>query len=247
MRTEPIDVKIPARLVAPAFLAIAATLSAAPPAAQDKPAVAKPKNGNWSSVITETAGGHLLGNPEADARLVEFMSYTCSHCADFARSGEGAIKLLYVPSGKVAFEVRHLIRDPVDLTAALAAQCGPANNFFANHSAIIGKYSDWMAKARSMTQAQMARWNFGSFGSRAQAIASDLDFYEIMEGRGYSRIEVDKCLTDEARAKAIAAQSQADIQKFGLRGTPTFFMGGEQLDAHDWKSLQPHLDALFRK
>ena len=28
--------------------------------------------------------------------------------------------MLYVPTGKVSFEVRHLIRDPIDLTAALA-------------------------------------------------------------------------------------------------------------------------------
>ena len=245
MKTEPTDVKSPARLARPALAALALSLIAAPAAAKQGDAPAKPRAGNWGSHITETDGGHLLGNPEAEGRLVEFMSYTCSHCADFARSGEGAIKLLYVPSGKISFEVRHLIRDPVDLTAALAAQCGPADKFFGNHAALIGKHPDWMAKARSMTQAQMARWNFGTFSARAQAIASDLDFYEIMQSRGYSRVELDKCLTDETKARAIAAKSQQDIETFGLRGTPTFFMSGKEVDAHDWKGLQPHLDALF--
>ena len=234
------------RIAQTAMLALAATLVAAPGSAQQKPASTKPQ-GSWASTITENEGGHIVGNPQAEGRLVEFMSYTCSHCADFARTGEGAIKLLYVPSGKISFEVRHLIRDPVDLTAALAAQCGPAQNFFANHAALIGAHPTWMAKARSMTQAQMARWNFGTFSARAQAIASDLDFYDIMEGRGYSRTELDQCLTDETKARAIAAQSQADVERFGLRGTPTFFIGGKQVDAHDWKGLQPHLDALFAK
>ena len=224
----------------------AASLLAVGATAQDKPPLpGSEKKGNWGAMVTETEGGHLIGNPNAQGRLVEFMSYTCSHCAEFARTGDGAIKLLYVPTGKVSYEIRHLIRDPIDLTAALAAQCGAPGKFPANHEALILRHGEWMAKEGKMTQAQMARWNFGSFGSRAQAIASDLDFYEIMETRGYSRSALDQCLTDETKARAIAEQSAADVKTFGLRGTPTFIMGGKTLDAHDWQTLQPILDKLF--
>ncbi len=228
------------------LLIAAASLLAVGATAQDTPPSAPEQSDNWGSTVAETVGGHLIGNPNAEGKLVEFMSYTCSHCAEFARTGDGAIKLLYVPTGKVSFEIRHLIRDPIDLTAALAAQCGEPVKFPGNHEALILKHNDWMAKARVATQAQTARWRFGSFGSRAQAIASDLDFYEIMETRGYSRSQLDQCLTDETRARAIASQSQADMQEFGLQGTPTFMMGGQKLEAHDWQSLQPHLDKFFR-
>ncbi|MBX7535773.1 DsbA family protein [Qipengyuania sp. GH1] len=228
------------------LMVLAASALAVGAAAQDTPRANAQKKGNWGTTVTATDGGHLIGNPEAPGKLVEFMSYTCSHCADFARTGDGAIKMLYVPTGKVSFEVRHLIRDPIDLTAALAAQCGEPSKFFGNHEALIIKHADWMAKARKATQAQTSRWRFGSFASRAQAIASDLDFYDIMEGRGFSRAQLDQCLTDEAKANAIANQSQADVEKFGLRGTPTFIMAGKTLDVHDWKSLQPHLDEYFK-
>lgn len=213
--------------------------------AQDAPLPGTQKKGNWGAMVTETEGGHLIGNPDAPGKLVEFMSYTCSHCADFARTGEGAIKMLYVPTGKVSYEIRHLIRDPVDLTVALAARCGEPIKFPGNHEALMFKHDEWMAKARTVTQAQSARWRFGSFGSRSQAIASDLDFYKIMERRGYTRARLDQCLTDEAKAKAIAEQSRADVEEFGLQGTPTFLMGGKKLEAHDWPSLQPHLDKFF--
>ena len=229
----------PLMIAAASALAVGAT-------AQDAPLPGSEIRSNWGAKVSETDGGHLIGNPEAEGKLVEYMSYTCSHCATFARSGDGAIKMLYVPTGKVSYEIRHLIRDPIDLTAALAARCGDADKFFGNHEALILKHGEWMAKARTVTQAQMARWQFGSFGSRAQAIASDLDFYEIMESRGYGRSELDQCLTDTDKAKAIAEQSQADVEAYGLRGTPTFMMGGEVLDAHDWPALQPHLDAFFR-
>ena len=228
------------------LLFAAASILAVGATAQDGTSKLSEAKGAWGTKIAATEGGHRIGNPEAEGRLVEFMSYTCSHCAEFARTGDGAIKLLYVPTGKVSYEIRHLIRDPIDLTAALAAQCGDADRFMGNHEALILKYDDWMTKAREATQAQTARWRFGSFGSRAQAIASDLDFYEIMEGRGYSRSELDQCLTDETKARQIASQSQADIAKYGLEGTPTFLMAGRKLEAYDWKSLQPHLDKFFK-
>jgi len=228
------------------FLFTAAAAMAATAAAQSAPLLEPQKKVPWGAMVTETEGGHLIGNPDAKGKLVEYMSYTCSHCAEFARTGEGAIKLLYVPTGKVSYEIRHLIRDPVDLTAALAAQCGDPIKFPGNHEALILKHDEWMAKARTVTQAQKARWSFGSFGSRAQAIASDLDFYQIMERRGYSRASLDRCLTDEAKAKSIAEQSQADIEAHSLSGTPTFIMGGKKIDAHDWTGVQPHLDKFFR-
>lgn len=229
------------------LLFAAASVLAVGATAQDTKRLAPEKKAVWGNSIVATDGGHRIGNPEAEVKLVEFMSYTCSHCADFARTGDGAIKLLYVPTGKVSYEIRHLIRDPIDMTAALAAQCGDPGRFMGNHEALMFKHDKWMATVRKATQAQTARWRFGSIGSRMQAIASDLDFYEIMEGRGYSRSELDQCLTDEAKAREIASQSSADIEQYGLQGTPTFIMSGQKLDAHDWPTLQPHLDKFFRQ
>lgn len=233
------------RLTRPLMVA-AASLLAVGATAQDSSLPGSQPKGNWGTVISETDGGHRIGNPNAEAKLVEYMSYTCSHCAHFAQTGEGAIKLLYVPTGKVSYEVRHLIRDQIDLTAALAVRCGEPSKFFGNHQALNFKFDEWMAVASKATPAQQARWNFGTFPSRAQAIASDLGFYEIMEGRGYSRAQLDSCLTDFDEAKAIANRSNADIDRLGLRGTPTFFMSGKELDAHNWQGLQPVLDSLFK-
>lgn len=223
-------------------LAGAATLTLGA-SAQDKPT--NPK-GNWSMMVTETQGGHLLGNPDAKTRLVEFMSYTCSHCAHFAREGDGAIKLVYVPTGRMSYEIRHLVRDPVDLTALMLAHCGEPKKFPLNHQAFMSSHDEWMAKARTATQAQRSRWQFGTLGARLQAIASDLDFYEIMEARGYGRAELDRCLSDEARATQIAETSRADIATYGLRGTPSFVLDGQLLDGtHSWTDLRPKLDGAL--
>ena len=201
--------------------------------------------GNWAAMLDRTDGGHRFGNPAAETKLIEFMSYTCSHCAEFARKGDAAIKLSYVPTGKISYEVRHLIRDPVDLTAALLTHCGDEKKFGGNHEAIMYRFDEWMDKARNATQAQRSRWQFGTNSARFQAIASDLDFYEIMETRGYRRADLDRCLSDEAKAKALADTSAADVAKYQLTGTPSFVLDGKLLEAHDWPSLEKRLkDAI---
>ena len=201
--------------------------------------------GNWAGMLQASDGGHLFGNPEAEKKLIEFMSYTCSHCAEFARKGDAAIKLSYVPTGKISYEVRHLIRDPVDLTAALLTHCGDEKKFGGNHEAIMYRFDEWMDKARNATQAQRSRWQFGTNSARFQAIASDLDFYEIMETRGYRRADLDRCLSDEAKAKALADTSAAAVAKYQLTGTPSFVLDGKLLEAHDWPSLEKRLkDAI---
>ncbi len=200
---------------------------------------------NWATMQDETEGGHRFGNPEAKVKLVEFMGYTCSLCATFARQGDSAIRLAYVPTGRISYEIRHLIRDPVDLTAALLTHCGEPQKFAGNHEAIMYRYEDWMAKVQKSTQAQRSRWQFGSHSARFQAIASDLDFYDIMQGRGYTRSQIDACLSDEAKAQAMAEQSAADIAKYGLPGTPSFVLDGELLEGtHNWPALEKRLSSV---
>ena len=206
----------------------------------------KPAKGNFGIMVSDKDNGHQIGNPAAETKLVEYMSYTCSHCATFTRQGEGAIKLAYVPTGKVSFEIRHLLRDPIDLTAAMLTHCGEAQKFPANHTAIMHKQAEWIKAARATTQAQRARWQFGSNASRRQAIASDLGFYDIMENRGYSRVELNRCLADDTKANALAETSARDIAAHDLKGTPTFLINGKVLDGvYSWPELQPALDARF--
>jgi protein-disulfide isomerase len=186
-----------------------------------------------------------VGNPDADNKLVEYMSYTCSHCAEFARTGDAAIKTFVVPRGKVSFEIRHLLRDPIDLTATLLTHCGDSDNFLANHQAIISRQAEWLAAARATSQAQRTRWNFGTNIARRRAMAGDLGFYGIMENRGYSRAAIDRCLSDEAKANILAETTQRDVAALNLQGTPSFVLDGKLLDSvHSWDALRPVLERL---
>ena len=64
-----------------------------------------------------------------------------------------------------------------------------------------------------------------------------------MQGRGYDRIAVDRCLADQAMAKLLADQT-AEAARLGVEGTPSFLLNGDLLaGTHDWSSLQLQLQA----
>ena len=211
-----------------------AALSASPAAAQ-----------NWNLTYETTGQGHRIGNPEADIQLIEFISYTCPHCAHFERDAEAELRYFYVHEGHASIEVRHVIRNIVDVAAALVTECGPQDNFFANHRAMLVTQDDWLARARSLSQAQLQRWDAGDFGSRMRAIASDLDWYELMEPRGYSQTQLDACLSNQAKADAIVAASAAGAQQYQVPGTPSFVVNDTLLEgAHSWPALQQALAAI---
>lgn len=196
------------------------------------------KKQNWTTTVAVRADGtHVLGNPNAKVKLDEFVSYTCPHCATFDKQADAPLRLAYVQPGKVSVRVVHLIRDPIDLTAAMLTNCGDSAGFFKRHQAFMHSQDKWLKKAKDASDAQRTRWTSGDLAARLRAIASDVGFYELMAPRGFTRATVDRCLADKDMGQRIAAQS-AEAIKFGVTGTPSFAIDGALLDSvHDWPSL----------
>ena len=202
-------------------------------------------NGNWNTNVVETDRGYEIGNPDAEVHLIEFVSYTCPHCADFTVQGEAPLQLAYIGPGKMKFEMRSFIRNDVDLAASMLVQCGDNSKFLQNHTMFMTKQSTWLGEARKASDAQLAQWLNGSASGR-QSMASALGFYKMMETRGYGRPELDKCLSDQALADRLSSNTQKDMTDFGVRGTPSFVVNGKLLDhVHGWQPLEQHLNTLY--
>jgi protein-disulfide isomerase len=193
---------------------------------------------NWLGTAVVTAGGHRLGNPEAPTKLIEFVSYTCPHCGHFFKEADAPIKLGLVQPGKVSVEIRHVIRDPADYAAVVLAECGDPKKFFGKHDMFFARQDQWLGKLRAATKAQQQRWYTGTVPQRMRAIASDAGFYDMMEGRGYSRSQVEACFNDTKKVDALLKQSQHDRKQFGVDSTPSFVVNGKTLDVHSWDELQ---------
>lgn len=199
---------------------------------------------NWAVPVLTPQGGYLRGKPDAQVKLVEFVSYTCPHCAHFEVEADAPLTLGFIGTGKGSVEVRPYLRNVIDVSASLLTTCGAPARFHGNHTAILRAQDKWL---RNPTQGEVQRWNNGTFGARMRAIASDLGLYKIMLSRGYTPLQLDRCLADEARADKIANQTQADTEQYKIQGTPSFLVNGTLQDGvHDWAKLRPVLQALTK-
>ena len=241
-------------------IAAVATLALAPalPATAESPAqenqlrdprsafVPDGRRAAWHAEVERTERGHLIGNPEAEAALIEFISYTCGHCATFAREGEGALDLVLLAPGHMTVEVRPVIRNAIDLTVSLLVQCQGPEKFKDSHRLFLMRQDQWLGKARQAPQSQQAIWARGDRAARV-AMAQALDLDDMLADRGASMADIRTCLNDDAAARALIDNSNADRTEFGVPGTPSFALDGELLDGvHDWRSLSPVLEERFR-
>lgn len=200
----------------------------------------------WHATVAVSERAHTIGNPAAEVTLTEFVSYSCPHCATFAMQGDPALQIAYVGTGKIKVEVRPVIRNSVDTVATLLAQCGDSDKFIRNHAMFMRTQRGWLPVAQRATQGQVARWTAADKPAARRAIANDLGFYALMESRGYSRVDIDQCLADNAKAERLEANTEADFEQFGVTSTPSFAIDGKLLDhVHEWQSLEAKLNERF--
>lgn len=200
---------------------------------------------NWNTAIVKTDRAYQVGNEAAEVTLTEFVSYTCPHCATFAKQGEAPLQIAYIGPGKLKWEVRSIIRNNVDIAATMLVQCGDEANFLKNHTMFMARQDTWLSIARGATAAQQAAWSQDTPTARRN-IASALGFYEMMETRGYARTDANQCLNDQAKVATLIGNTEADFTDFGIRGTPSFAIDGQTLDGiHGWQALEPELNSRF--
>ena len=208
-----------------------------------KPVPKAAANGKDRIVSEAPNGAVVAGNPAAQHVLIEYISYTCSHCAHFAAESEAPLKS-YLASGKVKVEYRSLLRDPFDFSAALLAHCGTPAQFAGNHALLLKNQESWMNKARTATPAQQNQWVQGDYSTRMTHIATDIGLVKLMQTRGFTPTQLKACLADGSKQEQLLAMTE-EAEKLGVEGTPTFFLNGKMLGNHDWTGVNSDIRAAI--
>ncbi|HEU4967506.1 thioredoxin domain-containing protein [Sphingomonas sp.] len=194
---------------------------------------------DWTHKVTQTpAGAFVLGNPAAKTRLVEYVSYTCPHCAHFTDEASAPLRK-YVASGGTAVEIRHAVRDAVDLTATLLARCtGPAH-FFAAHDKLFATQETWFEAAGRYIEANRDALEKAKQPQQLQMVAKAAGLGPIV---GLTDAQVNACLANTAAEKPVIAMTEEAWQTRKIPGTPYFMINGTGVDATtSWAALEPHL------
>ena len=197
---------------------------------------------DWTKTVTLTpAGSYVIGNPAAKVRLLEFMSYTCPHCAHFAAEGAPPLMRDYVKRGTVAFEIRNAVRDPLDLAAAIATRCGAPGRFPGNHEAVFAAQASLFEGASNFDAEPTA--NDAIAGMKALSRASGLT--DLMAKNGLTPAALDACYASKKTQAPVIAMTNDAWSTRKIRGTPAFFLNGKALETSEWAGLEPLLRAAL--
>jgi protein-disulfide isomerase len=235
---------LPLLALAPLALAACSETESAdggPASGEPIPAIAAPAGTAWADTVTITPeGGYMIGNPDAPLKLVEYASHTCGACAGFSASGKPALKDKYIPTGVVSFELRNLVRDPIDLSIAALVRCGAKENMQPLSDQAWASLNDIFAAVntnQSLYEAAATQPVEQRFVTIAQA-AGLIDFFAA---RGLSSDQSRACLSDVKAIEAIRDNSNAQAEEFKITGTPTFFLNGKKIEVTAWTQLEPML------
>jgi protein-disulfide isomerase len=198
----------------------------------------------WTAVATPVAtGSYLIGNPKARVKLVEYVSYTCPHCAHFEKEADATLDAM-VRSGSTSVEVRNQVHDGIDLAAATLARCAGAAAFPKVHAAFFARQEDWYERAAQWAEGNRERVKSWPQLAQLSAVAEGAGLPAIAREAGAPAAAIASCFANDAAVKRTIAVSEATTK---VQGTPAFEINGRLIQNVGWAELQPQLRAAGAK
>ncbi len=168
----------------------------------------------------------VIGRADAPVTMIEFSDFQCPFCKRFFEQALPKIEEEYIKPGKVKLVYRDFplsFHEQAQL-AAEAAECADEQGKFREmHDRIFQGQAEWSGNAE-------ARRIFASY---AEAIGLDME-------------EFGRCL-DSGRYEEEVQRDFNDGVKYGVTGTPTFFINGRKLvGAQPFTAFQQLIETELR-
>lgn len=199
-------------LALPATAQTAATPAPATPAPAATPAETQP----------EILPDLFIGSETAPVTMIEYASFTCSHCAAFHKDVFPTLKSEYIDTGKVRFAQRDVYFDDVGLWAGILARCAPDDKFYAVAGVMFDSQKDWLG---AKTGDELAA-NLRKIGATA----------------GMTNEQMDACWADQKKVESLVATFQQNAVADKIQGTPTFIINGETFQNAPWPEMKAKID-----
>lgn len=168
-----------------------------------------------------------LGDKNAKVTMVEFSDFQCPFCAKFYKNTLSQIKEKYIDTGKVYFVYRDFpigshLKAKMAAESAECARDQQEEKFWEMHDLIFDNQELW-AKSEEPDQI---------FKKLAAEIELDLSKFSYCLDEGKFSQEVENDLQDGI--------------KYGVTGTPTFFINGKKLvGAQDFSRFEEMIEAAL--
>ena len=168
-----------------------------------------------------TLGDMAVGADEgAKVTIIEYASATCPHCAAFHKDVWPKLKTDYIDTKKIRFIFREFPLNDAALAAFMIARAAPKESYFPLLDVFFDTLETW---AKNPAEGLL----------------------NIAKQAGFTQAKFDETLKNEALAKGIMEIRDAGA-KFGVKGTPTFFLNGEIFEGErGFDSFKAAIDPLL--
>ena len=166
-------------------------------------------------------GDMALGAEEgAKVTIIEYASATCPHCAAYHKDAWKKLKAEYVDTKKIRYIFREFPTNDAALAAFMIARSAPKDAYFPLMDVFFETLETWTRNPAE-----------GLFNIARQA--------------GFTQAKFDETLKNEALAKGILEIREGG-SKFGVDGTPSFFINGEKFDGErTFEAFKAAIDPLL--
>jgi protein-disulfide isomerase len=147
----------------------------------------------------------VLGSSAAPVTMIEYSSFTCSHCADFHVITLPQLKAAYIDTGRLKLVFRDFPLNEPAIVAGMVARCS-GDRYFATLDALFKTQISW-------------------------AYASDYTggIKQVVAGVGMTSNDVDACVASADLRAGILAIRQDGSQTYGINATPSFIINGQKV------------------
>ena len=173
------------------------------------------------------------GNANAPVTVVEFSDFQCPFCLRFYTQTLPLLEETYIETGKIKFVYRDFPLDalhPNARPAHIAAECADEQGeFWEYHDVLFEKQAEWQRLPSSDLQSSLIQF------------ADDL---------GLQTVSFESCLESQEMADEVN-KDVLEATRYGISGTPTFFIGNEEdgfvklVGAQPFSAFQVQIDDLL--
>jgi len=164
-----------------------------------------------------------IGSADAKVQITEYASFTCPHCANFHATVWPQLKADYIDTGKVRFTYREVYFDRYGLWAAMVARCGGEMRYFGIVDMLFDQQKEWAGS----DDPNVVVGNLRTIGKAA----------------GLDDASLDACFKDGAKAEAMVAHFEKNMEADGIEGTPSFIINGEKHSNMSYDDMKGIIDA----
>jgi len=151
----------------------------------------------------------ITGDKNAPVTLVEYLSQTCSHCAEFRRTEIPKIEDTFVKTGKLRIVFREMHRNNVDVAASVLGRCLARDAFLPFTDMLLMEQQTWMMREDNDIVAGLR---------------------EMARRAGMSSADFDTCLKKQDLAMELAKASNTAAHTYCITGTPTLLLNGKKIE-----------------